>query len=145
MDRNDFALRTGGAIGVAPRYQPVAVVEHGDAALGARVALPGGAPEFAAGLVRPRGQVRREGDRLSQSAGKVYGWCMSRTNIDIDDQACAAIMRRYRLGSKREAVNLALRTLAAEPLSLVAARRLRGSGWEGDLDEMRGAGGTRGS
>ena len=70
---------------------------------------------------------------------------MSRTNIDIDDKACAAIMRRYRLGSKREAVNLALRTLAAESLSLVAARRLRGSGWEGDLDEMRGTRAPRGT
>ena len=67
----------------------------------------------------------------------VYGACMSRTNIDIDDAACAAIMRRYRLTSKREAVNLALRTLAAEPLSLDDARRLRGLDWEGDLDEMR--------
>lgn len=67
----------------------------------------------------------------------VYGTCMSRTNIDIDDAACSAIMRRYRLTSKREAVNLALRTLAAEPLSLDEARRLRGLGWEGDLDEMR--------
>ncbi|MDE0705947.1 MAG: type II toxin-antitoxin system VapB family antitoxin [Rhodospirillaceae bacterium] len=62
---------------------------------------------------------------------------MSRTNIDIDDDACAAIMRRYRLTSKREAVNLALRTLAAEPLGLDEARCLRGSGWEGDLEEMR--------
>ncbi len=62
---------------------------------------------------------------------------MSRTNIDIDDEACDAIMRRYRLTSKRQAVNLALRTLAAEPLSIDEARRLRGSGWEGDLDEMR--------
>ena len=62
---------------------------------------------------------------------------MSRTNIDIDDEACAAIMRRYRLASKREAVNLALRTLAAESLGLDDARNLRGSGWEGDLDELR--------
>ena len=62
---------------------------------------------------------------------------MSRTNVNIDDEACAAIMRRYRLTSKREAVNLALRILAAEPLGLDEARRLRGSGWEGDLDEMR--------
>ena len=46
-------------------------------------------------------------------------------------------MRRYRLTSKRQAVNLALRTLADEPLSLEEARCLRGSGWEGDLDEMR--------
>lgn len=46
-------------------------------------------------------------------------------------------MRRYRLATKREAVNFALRTLASEPLGIEEARRLRGSGWEGDLDEMR--------
>jgi Arc/MetJ family transcription regulator len=62
---------------------------------------------------------------------------MSRTNIDIDDDACRAVMMRYRLESKREAVNLALRRLAAEPLDLEAARQLRGSGWDGDLDELR--------
>jgi Arc/MetJ family transcription regulator len=44
---------------------------------------------------------------------------------------------RYRLATKWEAVNVALRTLACEPLSLEAARRLRGSGWDGDLDELR--------
>ena len=63
---------------------------------------------------------------------------MSRTNVDIDDEACAAIMRRYRLATKREAVNLALRSLVSEPYSLDEARRMRGSGWDGDLDEMRG-------
>ena len=62
---------------------------------------------------------------------------MSRTNINIDDEACAEIMRRYRLATKREAVNFALRTLAAEPLNIEDARRMRGSGWEGDLGEMR--------
>lgn len=62
---------------------------------------------------------------------------MSRTNIDIDDDACNIVMKRYHLGTKREAVNFALRTLAAEPLALDAARRLRGSGWDGDLDELR--------
>jgi Arc/MetJ family transcription regulator len=46
-------------------------------------------------------------------------------------------MRRYRLATKREAINLALRTLAAEPLSLAEARAMRGSGWDADLDEMR--------
>lgn len=62
---------------------------------------------------------------------------MARTNIDVDDEACAEVMRRYRLATKREAVNFALRTLAAEPLSVEEARRLRGSGWQGDLDELR--------
>jgi Arc/MetJ family transcription regulator len=48
-------------------------------------------------------------------------------------------MTRYRLATKRDAVNFALRTLATEPLSLDAARRLRGSGWDGDLEELRAA------
>ena len=62
---------------------------------------------------------------------------MSRTNLNIDDDACAQVMRRYRLTTKREAVNFALRTLAAEPLDVEAARGMRGSGWDGDLEEMR--------
>ncbi len=62
---------------------------------------------------------------------------MSRTTVDIDDRACAEVMRRYRLATKGEAINYALRTLAADPLSLDEARTLRGSGWNGDLDRMR--------
>ena len=62
---------------------------------------------------------------------------MSRTNIDLDDAACRAVMERYNLDSKRDAVNLALRRLADEPLDLADARSLRGSGWDGDLDELR--------
>ena len=67
----------------------------------------------------------------------VYIWHMTRTNVDIDDNACAEVMRRYRLRTKREAVNFALRAVAAEPLDIDDARRLRGSGWEGDLEELR--------
>ena len=62
---------------------------------------------------------------------------MSRTNVDIDNAACAEVMRRYHLSTKREAINFALRALAAEPLGVEAARRLRGSGWEGDLETLR--------
>jgi Arc/MetJ family transcription regulator len=62
---------------------------------------------------------------------------MSRTNIDLDDEACRTVMDRYRLSSKRDAVNLALRMLAGEALDLDQARALRGSGWDGDLDDMR--------
>ena len=62
---------------------------------------------------------------------------MSRTNVDIDDKACATVMRRYRLTTKRDAINFALRTLAAEPLGLEEARNLRGSSWTGNLEEMR--------
>jgi Arc/MetJ family transcription regulator len=62
---------------------------------------------------------------------------MTRTNIDLDDAACQAVMARYHLSTKRDAVNFALRAIAAEPLDLEDARALRGSGWEGDLKEMR--------
>jgi Arc/MetJ family transcription regulator len=62
---------------------------------------------------------------------------MSRTNIDIDDELCQQVMDRYQLTTKREAVNMALRHLAGEPLGLDDARSLRGSGWDGDLDELR--------
>lgn len=67
----------------------------------------------------------------------VYARCMSRTNIDIDDELCQRVMDRYHLTTKREAVNLALHRLAGEPLGVDQARALRGSGWDGDLDEMR--------
>ena len=69
----------------------------------------------------------------------MYDWCMSRTNIDLDDSAVEIVMARFNLSTKREAVNFALRALAAEPLPLEQARSLRGSGWEGDLDTMRGS------
>ena len=66
----------------------------------------------------------------------VYHRCMGRTNIDLDDEACGLVMRRYGLHTKREAVNFALRELAAV-LTVEQARRLKGSGWDGDLDELR--------
>ena len=62
---------------------------------------------------------------------------MSRTNIDIDDDACRAVMDRYHLRSKREAVNYALRLVAGEEFDLDDARAMRGSGWQGDIEAMR--------
>ena len=64
---------------------------------------------------------------------------MARTNIDIDESACQAVMDRFHLSTKREAVNFALRSLAVEPMTVNEALAQRGSGWEGDLDEMRGS------
>ena len=62
---------------------------------------------------------------------------MGRTNIEIDDELVAKVMQRYGLDSKRAAVDLALRRLAGEPLSRQEALALEGSGWEGDLEEVR--------
>jgi Arc/MetJ family transcription regulator len=62
---------------------------------------------------------------------------MSRTNIEIDDALIARVMRRYRLATKREAVDLALRRAAGEALDRAELLTRRGSGWAGDLDTLR--------
>lgn len=62
---------------------------------------------------------------------------MSRTNIDLNDKLVADAMARYGLRSKREVVEFALRRLVGEPMSPDEALKLEGSGWEGDLDQMR--------
>lgn len=64
---------------------------------------------------------------------------MTRTNIDIEDSAVEAVMARYHFSTKKDAVNFALRTLAAEPMDADRARAMRGTGWDGDLDTMREA------
>jgi Arc/MetJ family transcription regulator len=62
---------------------------------------------------------------------------MGRTNIDIDDELVEKAMKRYRLESKRAAVDLALRRLVGEPMTKEEALAMEGTGWSGDLDEMR--------
>lgn len=62
---------------------------------------------------------------------------MARTNIDIDETACLAVMKRYHLATKRDAVNFALRLLAGDAMSVEEMRAMQGSGWEGDLSAMR--------
>lgn len=62
---------------------------------------------------------------------------VTRTSIDIDDVACATVMQRFRLKTKRDAVNFSPRSLASQSLGPAEARALRGSGWEGVLDALR--------
>ena len=62
---------------------------------------------------------------------------MSRTNIELDDQAVHAVMERYDFATMREAVNYALRRLADEPLTRDEALAMEGRGWDGNLEEMR--------
>jgi Arc/MetJ family transcription regulator len=46
-------------------------------------------------------------------------------------------MRRYGVPTKRAAIDLALRRLDLEPMDRDEALAMRGSGWEGDLEELR--------
>jgi Arc/MetJ family transcription regulator len=61
---------------------------------------------------------------------------MSRTNIEIDDELIATAQRIYRLDSKRSAVDLALRRLVGEPLSVADALALQGTGFDYTNDEL---------
>ncbi|MBE7190324.1 type II toxin-antitoxin system VapB family antitoxin [Jatrophihabitans endophyticus] len=67
---------------------------------------------------------------------------MSRTNIDLDDDAVADVMARFGFKTKRDAVNYALRALHVEPLTREQMLDLEGVGWDGDLDAMRGRSAT---
>jgi Arc/MetJ family transcription regulator len=73
----------------------------------------------------------------------VYPLHIGRTNVEIDDELITRVMRRYGLPTKRAAVDLALRRLDLEPMTRDEALAMRGTGWEGDLDELRA--GYRGS
>jgi Arc/MetJ family transcription regulator len=50
-----------------------------------------------------------------------------RTNIEIEDDHLRAIMERYGVRTKTEAVDLALRHLAGQPMSRDEALSMRGS------------------
>jgi len=59
----------------------------------------------------------------------VYIWCMSkaRTNIEIDKVDVQIIMDRYGVRTKKDAVNLALRYLAGQPMTREEALAMRGA------------------
>lgn len=59
----------------------------------------------------------------------VYDACMAkvRTNIEIEDDDVRAIMDRYGVHTKTEAVNLALRHLAGQPMAREEALGMRGA------------------
>jgi Arc/MetJ family transcription regulator len=58
-----------------------------------------------------------------------------RTNIEIDDSYVRTIMERYGVRTKTEAVNLALRHLAGQPMSREEAMTMHGAHAIGDVPE----------
>jgi Arc/MetJ family transcription regulator len=62
---------------------------------------------------------------------------MGRTNVVVDDEMVERVMRIYGLRTKREAIDFALRKVAGLPDAYRKILELEGSGWEGDLEEMR--------
>ena len=68
---------------------------------------------------------------------------VTRTNIDIDDDVIERVRERYGLRTKRETVDFALRRLLIEPMTVPEVLGMQGTGWEGDLDELRSGTGPR--
>jgi Arc/MetJ family transcription regulator len=56
-----------------------------------------------------------------------------RTNIEIEDVYVHAIMDRYGVRTKTEAVELALRHLAGQPMTREEALSMRGAGAIGEI------------
>lgn len=52
----------------------------------------------------------------------------TRTNIEIDDDSVQAVMSRYGLRTKTQAVDLALHHLAGQPMSRDEALAMHGAG-----------------
>jgi Arc/MetJ family transcription regulator len=90
-------------------------------------------------MPRPNARVSRPqaSDTRLDCVSGVYRWCMARTNIDIDDELVAEVMRRYGVATKKQAVDLAMRRLVGVPLSREFLLGLEGVGWDGDLEGMR--------
>jgi Arc/MetJ family transcription regulator len=60
-----------------------------------------------------------------------------RTNIEIDDALLSRAMASSGLATKRATVEEGLRLLVRLRNQTKALARLKGLGWEGDLDQMR--------
>lgn len=60
-----------------------------------------------------------------------------RTNIDIDDELMQQTMAATGAVTKKAAVDAAMRLAVQLHKQGEAIRKLRGIGWEGDLNEMR--------
>jgi Arc/MetJ family transcription regulator len=67
----------------------------------------------------------------------VYTRCIARvrTNIEIEDDYLRAVMDRYGVHTKTEAVDLALRHLAGQPMSRDEALAMRGAHAMGEIPE----------
>ena len=65
-----------------------------------------------------------------------------RTNIEIEDQYLRAVMDRYGVHTKTEAVDLALRHLAGQPMTRDEALAMRGAGAIGEIPEDTAPAGT---
>ena len=61
----------------------------------------------------------------------------SRSPVLVDDRLVHLVMERYRFPTRHAAVEFALERAAEPPMTRQEMLALQGSGWSGDLDEIR--------
>jgi Arc/MetJ family transcription regulator len=62
--------------------------------------------------------------------------CMTRTNIDLDDELVETVMKQNGLKTKKEAVDFALRKVVRRIPTIEEIRSLRGIGFSYTNDEI---------
>jgi Arc/MetJ family transcription regulator len=62
---------------------------------------------------------------------------LARMSIEIDETLIRKAMSMYGCRTKREVVDLALRKLLGDPMTLEEVLAMQGTGWDGDLEAMR--------
>lgn len=82
--------------------------------------------------------------RYTSRTREVYDACMAkvRTNIELEDTHVQAIMDRFGVHTKTEAVDLALRHLAGQPMTREEALAMRGARAIGEVASDAGPAGT---
>jgi len=61
----------------------------------------------------------------------------SRSPVLVDDRLLHEVMERYRFPTRHAAVEFALQRAAEPPMTREEIRAMRGTGWFGDLDDIR--------
>lgn len=69
---------------------------------------------------------------------EVYDRCMTRTNIDIDDELVETVMRQNNLTTKKDAVDFALRQTVRHRPTVAELLSLEGSGFPYTNAEIEG-------
>ncbi len=62
---------------------------------------------------------------------------MKRTNIVLNESLVKEALKLSGIKTRREVVDAALQMLVRQKKQVRMIRRLKGIGWEGDLDQMR--------
>lgn len=80
---------------------------------------------------------RTRSDRVREQAPASRYAPPSRSPVLVDDRLVHLVMERYRFPTRHAAVEFALERAAEPPMTREEMLAMQGSGWSGDLDEIR--------